>query len=143
MWFSFFKRLIISFLFFLKYDPSILNMNTNKRSWWFSNNIGCLSPITPEYLLMAYERHLKNGDSIQIDDFLSVDDSTTTTTIPMLTEKIRHESLYSKKNYTAIDTFLNENCFLPFYWIEIIQCGILIFCSVISSYFFAVTLKWI
>jgi len=92
-----------------KYNPMVLNLNTDKMSWWLVNNVGC----TTEPMSSLNETKWAMGP----------------TSHSLVT------SFKINESKATIDEFINRNCLLPFYWIEIIHSSILIFFSTLAIIF--------
>ncbi len=59
-----------------------------------------------------------------------------TTNVNDLVLSQRFDGISEKKEtYDSLDMFLNKNCILPFYWIEIIHSSVSIFFTVSRQYF--------
>lgn len=103
-------------------------MNTDKKSWWYTSSIGCSHNIETKLEQYKYQK-IKSS-------FTGSSDS-----MPVTTELNRiHSALIGspingtltkkQKKNAIIENFIRSNCLLPFYTIEIIHSGVLIFFSV-------------
>jgi hypothetical protein len=133
----------------------VLNFNTGKKSWWFTSSFGCSKQISLELEQLQSQE--------QLNLIRTLIESTTITTSPLppstttstttRTKVVRLDDFFrtpilsmtatvnaadSEKNqsqsYRHLDQFMQAYCFLPFYTIEIIHAGLLIFLAVISIY---------
>lgn len=107
-----------------KYDPIVLNMNTNMKSWWYTSSIGCTEHIEARMEKYKYQEGFKNiaASTSQIRSA-----STLNTTSSFSTRR-------TPKN-VVLENFIKNNCFLPFYTIEIIHSGVLIFLGILCVIF--------
>jgi hypothetical protein len=139
---------------FFKYDPFVLNLNTDKKSWWFTQSIGCKQHISNEFEQLKYadqineikmlieastntnSNELSNQRMINasIDTFNHSDYHTAAllgiSTTTVVNEYNKFNLKHQQKNYTYLNSLVQKNCVLPFYYIEIIQAGVLIFLAV-------------
>lgn len=132
-----------------KYNPVALNLNTNMKSWWFTSSIGCTEHIENRLEQYKFEQGFE-----RIKTFIDPTSSTKSTTTSKLTtllssdvtNQIRStDSLnpvnqvnFSTRKMTknaVLENIIRKNCFLPFYTIEIIHSGVLIFLGVLCVIF--------
>lgn len=130
-------------------------MNTGKRSWWFTNSIGCSQPISTE--LERYQTQRTLDELKYLIELSSTTTTSTTTTVHSTlaasnntADVLRGRSSFLSTttvsgkasndmyelsqqdlwNYTYLDSFMRNNCIMPFYYIEIAHAGVLIFLGV-------------
>lgn len=119
--------------FLNRHEPVVLNMNTNMKSWWFTSSIGCTQHIENRLEEFKYKKSLEKikntlSGSLKTEDTNQIELTTTTITpFPYGTKKLTKNLI--------LDNFIRTNCFLPFYTIEIIHSGVLIFLSVLCVIF--------
>ena len=143
----------------MKYDPFVLNLNTDKKSWWFTQSIGCKQQISNEFEQLKYADQINeikmlieastNPNSNELSNHRMIDSNTssaivqsfndsnhqTAALLAMSTTTVANEYnkfnlKHQQKNYTYLNSLVQQNCILPFYYIEIIQASVLIFLAV-------------
>ena len=117
---------------FKKHDPLVLNMNTNMKSWWFTSSFGCSQHIENRLEEFKYKKSFEKIKNTLNENLATVNSNeirsmTTTTPFPYGTKKMTKDVI--------LENFIRSNCFLPFYTIEIIHSGLLIFLSVSCLFF--------
>ena len=129
----------------LQYNPVILNLNTERKSWWYTNSISCDKHIQHEYDQHQYREKLdkiklfyessslsqKNDSNatsnsnyarvLSDDSFLTDAESS-----PIYEDSFAYDNQLRNRNYTYLENFVRTNCLLPFYYIEIMHSSILI-----------------
>lgn len=118
--------------FLNRHDPLVLNMNTNMKSWWFTSSFGCSQHIENRLEEFKYKKSFEKIKNTLNENLATVNSNeirsmTTTTPFPYGTKKMTKDVI--------LENFIRSNCFLPFYTIEIIHSGLLIFLSVLSVIF--------
>lgn len=113
-----------------RYNPIVLNMNTNMKSWWFTNSIGCNQHIQNRLEKYKYEKSFEKIKNELGEDVL-------TNTRSFLQTSIKNNHTFANRISTVniLEEFIDKNCLIPFYTIEIVQSGILIFLSVLYVIF--------
>jgi len=140
-----------------KYDPIILNLNTDRKSWWYTKSIGCNVQIQAEYDQYQYREKLNrikliyessslkntfnklndsNSDFARINEgsFINGPEASPMYDDELFMTKDQNENFASElknKNYTYLENFVKRSCLFPFYYIEIIHSSILIILGVI------------
>ena len=134
-------------------NPNILNLNTNKTSWWFKNNIGCVQPYP--YLLADYQNlQIKSMALLSTPENVEAVANTREqlallryikTTSSSITREMTAAAAIAAdssevlatpmESYASMDDYIKQKCFLPYYYIEIGQCAALIFCGALAIVF--------
>ena len=104
-------------------------MNTNKKSWWYTSSIGCSHNIENELEQYKYQKSFEKIKSSFTESTNSLSLTTEINQIQSQLVGLPLNRTLSKKN-SIIENFIRSNCLLPFYTIEIIHSGFLIFFSV-------------
>lgn len=126
MWIAWNLFVICNYLnvgFLDRYDPVALNMNTNMKSWWFTSSFGCSEHIENRLEKFKYEKSFA-----KIKNTFTSTSENSTPAGPFFKNDTR------PKTY-MLENFIRANCVLPFYTIEIIHSGVLIFLSVLCVIF--------
>ncbi len=115
------------------------------KSWWYTSSIGCTEHIESRLEQYKFEQGFERIKTF-IDPTLPVitPDALKLTTIPSteVTNRKHSSNSLNKLNETnfsmhkmtknfVLEDIIKKNCFLPFYTIEIIHSGVLIFLGVI------------
>jgi hypothetical protein len=134
----------------------MLNLNTDRKSWWYTNSIGCSKHIQSEYDQFKYKEKLNQIKQLYaetssvikrdvLDDhfFKSIHNnnkfSSNPESLPMY-EDVTYDdnnniNEYANKNYTYLENFVRTNCLIPFYYIEIVHSSILIILGIFCIIF--------
>jgi hypothetical protein len=140
----------------------VLNFNTGRRSWWFTSSFGCSKQIALELEQLQSQENLnilrniietstpittttaKSPNSIAAFNLSTVHpaalfgfNSNNHSTSSSSLFKLHSSSSVNSHSYRILEQFIQAYCFIPFYVIEIIQCGVLVFLSV-NFYFFTI-----
>ena len=135
-------------------------MNTDRKSWWYTNSIGCSNSIQTEFESYLYKEQLNKIKSIYESGVSASASALIKSSLP-LQQKTLDDDLYiskqtilnndfyfndettstistvktSKTNSTFLESFIRTNCFIPFYFIEIIHSGLLILLGIFCIIF--------
>jgi hypothetical protein len=112
----------------------VLNLNTEKRSWWLTNSIGCSRPIPPQLLFESKDQF--NSDSSTNYFNLKINNTSSSSSSLNDLNNFQHTTGSVKilpDNYIFLERFIKKNCVLPYYWIEIMHSAVLIFFAVNNS----------
>ena len=131
-----------NFLSILKYDPFVLNFNTDKKSWWYKNSVSCNSPIENRFEQLQFEKKFEKLKHVFTTSSASTPRNTSTIFEAITSSLSTQITKKSISNDLDKDEFLKKNCFFPFYAFEIMQAGVLIFLSVIGSNQFDQIMKY-
>jgi len=131
-------------------------LNTDKKSWWFTQSIGCKQQISNEFEQLKYADQIQeikmlieastNANSNELGNHRMINSNSTLppfndsthqsaallaiSTTTVANEYNKFNLKHQQKNYTYLNSLVQQNCILPFYYIEIIQAGLLIFLAV-------------
>jgi hypothetical protein len=113
----------------------VLNFNTGKRSWWLTNSVGCWQSI-PSELFKSIQQQEQTG-SEESRNLLVLPSATTLKLYELeRLDLLNNSSVANGADVTGrptsiLDEYIQKNCFLAFYWIEISQSAIMIVLGVI------------
>ncbi len=120
----------------------MLSLNTDKKSWWFVNSVSCSQHLEKyqyennlaqiKSILLPNQNQLKNLQSKNLNEF-ETNASSFNLNSPMSTLIFAFNN--NNNETILLDNFVQSNCVLPFYTIEIIHSGFLIFVGVILVLF--------
>jgi len=108
------------------------------KSWWYTSSIGCTEHIESRLEQYKFEQGIKT----LIDPKQSTKETDTATLATLLsagvTNQIRSTNSFNQTNFSTrkitknvvLENIIKKSCFLPFYTIEIIHSGVLIFLGV-------------
>lgn len=109
----------------------MLNLNTGKTSWWFASSFSCRAEISSELEKLQIQEQLSSSKTL-VDELNTTVSISTTTIHDMLNSLVLFNS---DPKYKHLNKFIESNCLIPFYLIEIVHSGVLILLGVNLSIF--------
>lgn len=121
-----------------KYEPIALNLNTGKKSWFLVSSFGCRTELTKELEQVQLSNALRTLIETAAATGVSTSPPTTALTQAFEQDSSPPHDLVSigpgvqinQNSYKYLENFIQANCFMPFYLIEIVHSGVFIFLGV-------------